>query len=150
MFFRYIVQGITEHAPEFGERSQGLWEALQCRPQEAESLADRFVGDAEESLSGSLVLVLDGVQHLEGSEACVRALRRLIAGLPGAIHLVLAGRSLPDLGLESLPENAVARIEGDDLLFTLEETGVLLRDTFCLQATQEAVERLHARTRGST
>lgn len=148
VFFRYLVQGITEHAPEFGERSQGLWEGLRCRPQEAELMADLFVGDAEESLSGGLVLVLDGVQHLAGSEAGARALRRLIAGLPAAIHLVLAGRSLPDLGLESLPENAVARIEGDDLLFTLEETGILLRDTFGLQATQEAVERLHARTRG--
>src|SRR5262245_1736442 len=148
VFFRYLVQGITEHAPEFGERSQGLWERLRCRPQEAEAMADLFVGEAEESLSGSLVLVLDGVQHLDGSEACVRALRRFIAGLPGAIHLVLAGRSLPDLGLESLPENAVARIEGDDLLLSLEATGVLLRDTFGLQATQEAAERLHARTRG--
>src|SRR6266850_8602078 len=99
VFFRYLVQGITEHAPEFGERSQGMWDALRCRPQEAERMADVFIGDAEESLSGSIVLVLDGVQHLEGSEAGVRALRRLVACLPGAIHLVLAGRSLPDFGL---------------------------------------------------
>src|SRR5262245_14664958 len=104
-FFRYLVQGITEHAPEFGEGSQGQGEGRRCGPQEAEVLAVLFVGDAQGSLSGSLVLVLDGVQHLAGSEACVRALRRLIAGLPGAIHLVLAGRSLPDLDLESLPES---------------------------------------------
>src|SRR5882762_8337 len=148
VFFRYLVQGITEHAPEFGERSQGLWEALRCRPQEAEQMADVLIGDAEESLSRPIILVLDGVQHLEGSEACVRALRRLVARLPGAIHLVLSGRSLPDLDLDSLPENSVARIEGDDLLFTLEETGTLLHETFGLQVMPEPVERLHARTRG--
>src|SRR5882762_2549085 len=148
VFFRYLAQGIAEHAPEFGERSQGLWDALRCRPQEAERMADVFIGDAEESLSGSIVLVLDGVQHLEGSEPGVRALRRLVACLPGAIHVVLAGRSLPALGLKSLPENTVTLIEGDDLLFTPEETGTLLRDTFGLQAKPEAVQSLHARTRG--
>ncbi len=148
VFFRYLVQGIAEHAPEFGERSQGLWETLRCRPQEAERMADVFIGDADESLSGNIVLVLDGVQHLEESEPCVRALRRLVAGLPGAIHLILAGRSLPDLGLKSLAGNGVTLIEGDDLLFTPEETGTLLRETFGLPAREEAVERLHARTRG--
>src|SRR2546425_10884822 len=107
VFFRYLVQAISEHASEFGERSQGLWEALRCRPQEAERMADVFIGDAEESLSGSLVLVLDGVEHLEGSEPCVRALRRLVADLPGAIHLVLAGRSLPDLRLKALADNTL-------------------------------------------
>jgi len=111
-------------------------------------MADVLIGDAEESLSRPIILVLDGVHHLEGAEACVRALRRLVARLPGAIHLVLAGRSLPDLGLGSLPENSVARIEGDDLLFTLEETGTLLHETFGLQVMPEAVERLHTRTRG--
>ncbi len=149
VFFRYLIQGITEHAPEFGERSQGLWESLRCRPQEAERMADVFIGDAEESLRGSMVLVLDGAQHLEGSEHCVQALRRLVAHLPGSIHLVLAGRSLPEIGLEApLADGSVALIEGDDLLFTPEETGTLLRDTFGLPARPETVERLHARTRG--
>ncbi len=149
VFFRYLVQGVTEHAPEFGERSQGIWEALRFRPQEAERMADVFIGDAQESLRGNIVLVLDGVQHLEGSEPMVRALRRLLAYLPGAIHLVLAGRSIPDLGLRAQQaEDAVTLIEGDDLLFTLEETGTLLRDVFGLPARPETIERLHARTRG--
>ena len=73
VFSRGLARGITEHAPEFGARSQGIWEALRCRPQEAERMADVLIGDAVESLSGSIVLVLDGVEHLEGSEPCVRA-----------------------------------------------------------------------------
>ena len=48
-----------------------------------------FIGDAEETLGGRIVLVLDGVQHLEGAEPCARSLRRLLAYLPGAMHLVL-------------------------------------------------------------
>src|SRR5438093_783323 len=119
VFFRYIVQGIKEYAPDFGERSQGFWEALRFRPEDAERLADVFIGDAEESLGGRIVLVLDGVQHLEGSEPSLRALRQMIANLPGAIHLVLAGRAIPDLGLESLlAGDAVGLIGGGELLFT--------------------------------
>ena len=149
IFFRYLIQGVKEHAPEFGERTQGFWEALRFRPEEAERLADIFISDAEETLGGRLILVLDGVNHLEGSEPCVRALRRLLAYLPGALHLILIGRSLPDLGLQALQaEGAVSLIEGEDLLFTLEETRVLLRDTLGLPARPGTVGRLHARTRG--
>jgi LuxR family maltose regulon positive regulatory protein len=149
VFFRYLVRGIKEHAPEFGERSQGFWQALRCRPEEAERLADVFIGDAEESLGGRIVLVLDGVQHLEGADPWARSLRRLLNYLPGAVHIVLAGRSLPDLGLQPLlSEGAVTRIDGEDLLFTPEETVALLRDTFGLPVRPETVERLHARTRG--
>jgi ATP/maltotriose-dependent transcriptional regulator MalT len=149
VFFRYLVEGVARHVPEFGRRSEGLWEGLRFRPEEAERLADTFIGDAEMSLGERIVLVLDGVQHLESSEPCVRALRRLVALLPDSLHLVLAGRSLPDLGPDSpLKEDGATLIEGDDLLFTPEETGTLLRDTFGLPARQEMVERLHARTRG--
>jgi ATP/maltotriose-dependent transcriptional regulator MalT/DNA-binding SARP family transcriptional activator len=149
VLFRYLMQGMKEHAPEFGERSQGLWEALRFRPQEAERLADIFIADAQESLAGRIVLVLDGVQHLEGSEPCERMLRRLLAYLPGALHLVLVGRSLPEIGLTALlAESAVTSIEGEELLFTPAETRTLLRDTFGLPASAGTVERLHARTRG--
>jgi ATP/maltotriose-dependent transcriptional regulator MalT/DNA-binding SARP family transcriptional activator len=149
LLFRYLIQGVKEHAPEFGERSQGFWEAMRFRPQETERLADIFIGDAQESLDRRIVLVLDGVQHLEGSEPCERALRRLLAYLPGALHLVLVGRSLPELGLTALlAEDAVTLIKGEDLLFTPEETRDLLHDTFGLPARAETVERLHTRTRG--
>lgn len=149
VLLRNIIQGIAEHVPELEERSRGLWEDLRSRPQEAERLADAFIGDAEESLGGRIVLVLDGVQNLKGSEPSVRALRRLVACLPGAIHLILAGRRLPDLGIEDLQEDdGVTRIEGDDLRFTLDETGTLLRDVFGLRARPDAVGKIHARTRG--
>jgi len=149
VLFRNIVRGIGEHVPELRERSRRLWEDLRLRPQEAERLADEFIGDAEESLGGRIVLVLDGVQNLTGSESSVRALRRLVACLPGAIHLILAGRRFPDLGIEDLREDdGVTRIEGEDLLFTLDETGTLLREVFGLRARADAVGRIHARTRG--
>ncbi len=102
MFFRYLTHGVQEHTPEFGERSEGLWDSLRSRSDEPERLADIFIGDAQESLGGRMVVVLDNVQHLAGNEPCARALRRLLAYLPGALHLVLIGRALPEIGLQAL------------------------------------------------
>lgn len=149
VFFRCLIEGVARHVPEFGRRSEGLWERLRFRPEEAERLADIFVDDAGMSLGRRIVLVLDGVEHLEASEPCVRVLRRLVARLPDTLHLILAGRSLADLGPDSpINEAGVTVIEGDDLLFTPEETGTLLHETFGLPARQETVDRLQARTRG--
>src|SRR6267143_4210398 len=149
MLFRYLIQGVKEQTPEFGERSEGLWDSLRSRSDEPERLADIFMSDAQESLGGRLVLVLDNVQHLAGSDLCARALRRLVAYLPGPLHLVLTGRSLPEPGLKNLGhEAAVNVLQGDDLLFTAEETRTLLLQTFGLPMKDEVVARIHARTRG--
>ncbi len=149
MLFRYLIQGMKEHTPEFGERSEGLWDGLRSASGDPERLADIFICDAQESLGGRLVMVLDNVQHLAGSELCARALRRLLAYLPGALHLVLIGRSLPGPGLKTLArEGSGSVLRGDDLLFTLEETRTLLIETFGLKVKDETVARVHARTRG--
>ena len=149
MLFRYLIQGMKEHAPEFGERSEGLWDGLRSASDEPERLADIFISDAQESLGGRLVLVLDNAQHLAGSDLCARAVRRLVTYLPGALHLVLIGRSLPEPGLKILGDEAAVNVlQGDDLLFTAEETRTLLQQTFDLPVKDEVVARLHTRTRG--
>ena len=149
MLFRYLIQGVKEHAPEFGERSEGLWDSLRSASDEPERLADIFMSDAQESLGGRLVIVLDNAQHLAGNDLCARALRRLVAYLPGALHLVLTGRSLPEPGLKTLGrEVPVNVLQGDDLLFTPEETRTLLLQTFALPMKDETIARVHARTRG--
>jgi len=149
MLFRYLVQGLREQAPEFGARTEGVWRDLHSRPEEVEQLCDRFISDAEESLGGRFVVVLDEVQHLEESVLCARALRRLLAYLPGTLHLILIGRSLPEVGVKGLAaEGRVQVLGGEELLFTGEETRTLLLETFGLPMRPELAEKVHARTRG--
>ena len=149
MLFRYLSHALREHAPDFGERSEGVWRDLRSRSSDVERLADVFIADAEESLGGRVVLVLDGIQHLEDPNPCAAALRRLLAYLPGALHLILVGRALPELGLRALSaEAAVSILPGDDLRFTGEETQALLRDVFGLQLPPATVEKVHRRSRG--
>jgi LuxR family transcriptional regulator, maltose regulon positive regulatory protein len=146
---RYLVHGLRDHAPELGERSEGAWTELGRRPEDVERLVDVLIRDAEESLSGPVVVVLDGVEHLEPSEPCVRALRRLLAYLPGTLHLVLIGRSMPEIGLPALrAEGKLALVEGPALLFDRNETSALLRDVFGLPIADEDIDRVHERTGG--
>jgi DNA-binding SARP family transcriptional activator len=149
MLFRYLIEGIRQHVPEFGERSENVREALRSGGGLVERLTDTFIRDAEESLEGQVILVMDDVHHVADGGATERALRRLVAYLPGTLHLILMGRSMPDLGVASLrTDAAVQRLMGQDLLFNLEETRNLLTETFGLRASDETVRRIHERTRG--
>jgi len=149
VFFRYLIHGLREHVPEFGERSQGFWSEPADRPVEAARLSDVFIRDAEEYLGGEMVLVLDDVHNLDASAQCTGALKRLLAYLPGTLHLILVGRSLPELGLRSLiMDGAVNLIERKDLLFSLEETGSLLTESFGLSVQPSTIRKVHERTGG--
>jgi len=73
-FFRYLVHGVRARVPEFGLRTSGLWESLRYRDDQVERFVDVFLRDAEESLAGHLVLVLDRIECLEGGETGIAAL----------------------------------------------------------------------------
>jgi ATP/maltotriose-dependent transcriptional regulator MalT/DNA-binding SARP family transcriptional activator len=149
VFFRYLIHGLREHVPEFAERSQGLWSEPPDRPVEPARLSDIFIRDAEESLGGEMLLVLDDVHNLEAGAPCTGALKRLLAYLPGTLHLILVGRSLPELGLRTLiMDGAVSVIERKDLLFSLEETGSLLTESFGLAIQPSAIRKVQERTGG--
>jgi len=147
--FRYLVHGIRARVPEFGLRTSGLWESLRYRDDQVDRFVDVFIRDAEESLGGRIVVVLDRVECLEGGEPGIAALRRLLTYLPGSLHLVLVGRSMPKLGLPGLAaDGAVRTLHADELLLTLGETRTLLTERFGLDLSEETLAQVHARTRG--
>ena len=149
LVFRYLIRGLREHAPEFAARTEEVWQDRRARPEEVESLCDLFISDAEESLGEKFLIVLDDVHHLEGAAGGDRMLRRLLAYLPGTLHLILLGRSLPEAGVKTLAaEGAVDLVPGDDLRFTRAETRELLTVTFGLPLPAATVEKVHERTRG--
>lgn len=149
LFFRYLVQGIREQAADFGERSEEAFTELRPSASDVERLVDVFVSEAEEVLGGRLTVVLDGIHHLEASAPCVLALRRLLTYIPGTLHLILVGRSLPEIGIRPLEaEGSILTIGDPDLRFTLEETRALLAETLALNLPEGAAERIHSRTRG--
>jgi LuxR family transcriptional regulator, maltose regulon positive regulatory protein len=94
-----------------------------------------------------LWLVLDDIHVLEQPSA-VASIELLVQRSPSNLHLVLAGRSEPAIGIPRLRlRGAVRELRASDLAFTLEETAELVsRHTVGLSV--DDLEVLHACTEG--
>jgi ATP/maltotriose-dependent transcriptional regulator MalT/DNA-binding SARP family transcriptional activator len=80
-----------------------------------------------ETASGDLLLVVDGLEHLGDDEAASHLLRVLALEAPPQLHLVLSGRSLPDLGLGGAQgRGELLEVTAPDLAFTLAEAAELV------------------------
>ncbi len=145
---RYLVAGLRRIAPDFGEHSEGLVEELRARPAEIEQLADVLIRDAE-ALPDRVHVVLDRVEFLESATLCVRMLRRLVDYLPDTLHLMLLGRSYPEVGVHPRIARGEALIlSADDLAFTAEETRQLLGEVFGLRLEPQRIDEIQRGTRG--
>lgn len=82
-------------------------------------LADRLPND--------VLLILDGVEHLAGDTAASHLLRVLSLEAPPQLHLVLSGRTLPELGLGSAQgRGELLEVAAPDLTFTVSESAELI------------------------
>jgi ATP/maltotriose-dependent transcriptional regulator MalT/DNA-binding SARP family transcriptional activator len=80
-----------------------------------------------EALQDDLLLVIDGVEHVGTDEAASHLLRVLSLEAPAQLHLVLSGRSLPDLGLGvAQGRGELLEVTAPDLSFTTAETAQLV------------------------
>jgi len=80
-----------------------------------------------ETLPGDPLLVLDGVEHVGDDVAASHLLRVLSLEAPPHLHLVLSGRSLPELGLGGAQgRGELLEVTAPDLAFTEAETADLV------------------------
>ena len=80
-----------------------------------------------ETLQGDLLLVADGLEHIGDDEAASHLLRVVSLEAPPQLHLVLSGRSLPDLGLGGAQgRGELLEVTAPDLSFTVRETAELI------------------------
>jgi LuxR family transcriptional regulator, maltose regulon positive regulatory protein len=99
------------------------------------------------ALGGPVWLVLDDVGVLR-DEATLRSIGMLARHLPAGVHLVLAGRTDPPIGLARLRVEGVLReLRTGDLAFTSGETATLLR-RHLPELSDEVVRAVHDRTEG--
>ncbi len=81
-----------------------------------------------EGIDGDMLLVVDGLEHVGGDEAARHLLRVLSLESPPQLHLVLAGRSLPGLGLgRAQGRGEVLEVTAPDLTFTAGEAAELVK-----------------------
>ncbi|MBV8715928.1 MAG: AAA family ATPase [Chloroflexi bacterium] len=110
------------------------------------ALVDRLLSQLG-SLEEPLVLVIDDLHELQSSVALAQ-LETLLTRRPPLLHVVLASRHDPGLGLHRLRLNQqLTEIRASDLRFTLEAARELLGDSG-IELSDESVSALHARTEG--
>ena len=113
---------------------------------DADQLVDRVLLELAEEV-GPVVLVIDDLHELK-SAAAFGQLDRLIAGLPGAAHIVLSSRWDPPIRLHQLRlADEVAEIRAGDLQFTERETRELL-EAAGIGLSGAGAAALHQRTEG--
>jgi DNA-binding SARP family transcriptional activator len=80
-----------------------------------------------EALQGDLLLVIDGLECVGDGAAASHLLRVLSLEAPAALHLVLSGRSLPELGLGGAQgRGELLEVTAPDLSFTVGEAAELV------------------------
>jgi ATP/maltotriose-dependent transcriptional regulator MalT/DNA-binding SARP family transcriptional activator len=104
--------------------------------QRAEMLCD-LAGSAETDL----LLVIDGVEHLGQDEAAGYLLRVLSLQAPPQLHLVLSGRTMPELGLGGVQgRGELLELTAPDLSFTAAETAELVETRLGAASADVAAE----------
>ncbi|MDQ3930638.1 MAG: hypothetical protein M3328_16015, partial [Chloroflexota bacterium] len=144
-FLAYLIAALQRVRPEIGETALPLLRAPQVVPTEpvltvlANSLA---------TVPHDFILVLDDY-HVVRSEAVHSAVSFLLGHTPPHVHLVIAGRSEPPLGLAQLrAQGQLTELRAPDLNFTREETARFLHEVMELPASAEDVAALEGRTQG--
>jgi LuxR family transcriptional regulator, maltose regulon positive regulatory protein len=103
--------------------------------------------DTVDELGAEVWLVLDDV-HVLHDAATVRSLEQLCLRLPSDLHLVLASRSGPAIGLARLRlQGRLRELGPGDLAFSVDETAAVLRARN-LDLPEAAVVEIHRRTEG--
>jgi DNA-binding SARP family transcriptional activator/ATP/maltotriose-dependent transcriptional regulator MalT len=112
-------------------QAESLWAriaaALGESPSPGQSAIAAATGSDDETFEGDLLLVIDGLEYVGGDEAASHLLRVLSLEAPSQLHLVLSGRSLPELGLGGAQgRGELLEVTAPDLSFTVGEASELV------------------------
>ncbi|HVN56168.1 MAG TPA: LuxR C-terminal-related transcriptional regulator [Anaerolineaceae bacterium] len=144
-FFRYLIAALQKIQPETGREAAMLLNAPQAV--QPESFLGSLINDLEEGGS-QISLVLDDF-HAIHSPAVLSAVQYLVDHLPEGLHLVIASRSDPSLGLARLRASSeLTELRGQDLRFSFEEASEFLSQVMGLSLTPGDIAALEDRTEG--
>ena len=149
-FLSYIVFGIREFAPDFGETLLPyLSEAGEQFLEFPERAADLLINEILESIEQPFILVLDDYHHIGRETIVHRLVDRLIQYSSDLVHLIITTRDLPPLAIIKRKMQASAHvITRDDLLFTDDEVKELFRSTLNVDLGDDELIEYRKRTHG--
>ena len=120
------------------------------RGTEAVALASALARDIASAFDDYVILVLDNFHLVQDSEEAMRFMDAFVPELPEQIHLLIAGRAIPDSPVFThlAITDQIAGIDEDYLRFTPEEVQALLQQRHNLEMPRLVAEELTANTEG--
>jgi len=148
-FISYLVAAFREGDPNFGQATQRLLAHVATLGTTLDQATSQFLGELGAALSEPSVLIVDDLQHVQGSTDVQRILERLIERAPESLTFILSGRNRPDLRLGRLTaQGKVIGLGTEDLRFTRQETGDLFALGYRMPLDGDLVTVVDTRTEG--
>jgi LuxR family transcriptional regulator, maltose regulon positive regulatory protein len=145
-FWRHAAAALDQARPGIAERVGPLLGPP--APRSFEGVVTAVINEIAAQPDAEILFFLDDY-HLISSQRVHESLVFLLEHLPRGLHLVLASRADPPLGVARLRAGAdLAELRAADLRFTPEEAAALLRRAAGADLPDAAVTELAARTEG--
>lgn len=150
VFLGYIVHGIRNFAPEFGETVLPFIEkATDEFLRFPERAVDLLLNEILETIEQPFILVLDDYHHIGRETVVHKLVDRLLQYSSEIIHLVITTRDLPPLAImRRRTQSRALVITREDLLFTDDEIRELFRQTLNVELKDRELAEYRERTDG--
>lgn len=144
-FWTYLITALQTVNPNLGSSALSMLQT--SKPTHTESILTGLINEIT-TLAPEFVLVLDDYHVIEDHNIH-ESLLFLIDYLPPHAHLVISSRTDPPLYVSRIRgRGQLTELCADDLRFTLDETGIFLKEVMSLKPSDEQVATLAARTEG--
>ncbi len=150
VFLGYIVHGIRNFAPEFGETVLPYIEkATDEFLRFPERAVDLLLNEILENIEQPFILVLDDYHHIGRETVVHKLVDRLLQYSSEIIHLIITTRDLPPLAImRRRTQSRALVITREDLLFTDDEMRELFRQTLNVELKDDEIAEYRKRTDG--
>ena len=150
VFLGYLVHGIKNFAPDFGETVLPFIEkATDEFLRFPERAVDLLLNEILETIEQPFILVLDDYHHIGRETVVHKLVDRLLQYSSEIIHLIITTRDLPPLAImRRRTQSRALVITREDLLFTDEEMRELFRQTLNVELKDDEIAEYRKRTDG--
>lgn len=145
----YLIDGIRRHFKSFGSKTLARIQSTQNFHTELHSLWTILLHEIELSIDEPLIIVLDDFHLIQGREEIRRTIGFILEHLPDGMHMVITGRTTPDINLSRLiAQRDVIVIGEKELTFTPSEISKLYQQIFHLSLSDDGPLILEKKTNG--
>jgi len=147
-FIYYLITGIRQHYPDFGQKTLQRIESAQTI-REKETVLTYLLKELEESIKNELIIVLDDLHFVQDNPEIKETLVFLMKYLPDMVHLALISRKTPDLNLSGfIARRETILIDEKALAFDVQEIEDFYQRLFGISLSPKILEILQAKTEG--